>query len=109
MAGQNRLHMTEVVRQPVDTTDMLPAFGQGPLTIECCAGDDHVARLLAPLNHEATEHQMTAERAFLAVPDGSCQTPIAGLSEFAGDRVHLRGEIFRLDGSKLDDATQRGC
>ncbi|MFV2038330.1 MAG: hydroxymethylbilane synthase, partial [Paracoccaceae bacterium] len=39
--------------------------------------------------------------------DGSCQTPIAGLAELAGDRLRLRGEILRTDGSQTwtDDQT----
>ena len=43
---------------------------------------------------------LAAERAFLAGLDGSCQTPIAGLAELDGDRLRLRGEILRPDGSE---------
>ena len=109
MAGLNRLHMADVARQPIDTADMLPAVGQGALVIERRAGDDQVAQLLAPLNDEATERQMAAERAFLAILDGSCQTPIAGLAEIAGDRIRLRGEILRLDGSEVISASDEAA
>ena len=43
---------------------------------------------------------LAAERAFLAGLDGSCHTPIAGLAELDGDRLRLRGEILRPDGSE---------
>jgi hydroxymethylbilane synthase len=33
------------------------------------------------------------------VLDGSCQTPIAGLAEITGDRIALRGEVLRPDGT----------
>ena len=39
-----------------------------------------------------------AERAFLAVLDGSCRTPIAGLAEIHGDRLRFRGLILSPDG-----------
>ena len=42
---------------------------------------------------------MAAERAFLAALDGSCETPIAGLSELQGSKMGLRGEVLRPDGS----------
>lgn len=105
MAGLNRLHMADAIGRPIATADMLPAIGQGALIVERRAGDDPVAELLAPLNDEVTERQMAAERAFLAILDGSCQTPIAGLSEIAGDRIRLRGEILRLDGSEVISAS----
>ncbi|MCW5709271.1 hydroxymethylbilane synthase [Shinella sp.] len=105
VAGLNRLHMSGAVGRPIDTADMLPAVGQGALMIERRADDAHVAELLAPLDDAATGCQMAAERAFLAVLDGSCQTPIAGLSEIIGNRIHLRGEILRLDGSEVISAS----
>ena len=79
---------------------MLPAIAQGAIGIEQRAGDDRVAALLAAIHDAATGHRLAAERAFLAGLDGSCQTPIAGLAELDGDRLRLRGEILRPDGSE---------
>jgi hydroxymethylbilane synthase len=58
-----------------------------------------VAALLAAIHHRDTGLRLAAERAFLARLDGSCQTPIGGLAELDGDRLRLRGEILRPDGS----------
>jgi hydroxymethylbilane synthase len=99
MAGLDRLGL-DVPRQPVDPDEMLPAVAQGAIGIEARAGDERVALLLAPVHDAATGHRLAAERAFLAGLDGSCQTPIAGLAELAGDRLRLRGEILRPDGSE---------
>ena len=100
MAGLNRLGMADLARAPLAVEEMLPAVGQGALVIERREQDAAMAALIAPLHDAATAGQMAAERAYLARLDGSCQTPIAGLAEIAGDRLRLRGEILRPDGSE---------
>jgi hydroxymethylbilane synthase len=98
-AGLNRLH-AGVQARPVPPEAMLPALAQGAIGIERRAGDARVAALLAPLHDRETGLRLAAERAFLLTLDGSCQTPIAGLADIEGDRLRLRGEILRPDGSR---------
>lgn len=100
MAGLNRLGAQNVPVQPIDPKTMLPAVAQGAIGIERRQGDNQTAEMLAALHHGPTGHQLSAERAFLAALDGSCQTPIAGLAELDGGRLLLRGEILRTDGSE---------
>lgn len=100
MAGLRRLGMTEIATAPIGTEDMLPAVAQGAIGIEQRLDDDRVAELLAPIHDAATGIRLAAERAFLAGLDGSCQTPIGGLATLDGDRLALRGEILRPDGSE---------
>ncbi len=107
MAGLNRLGRTDVPCTPIAPDDMLPAVAQGAIGIERRADDSATAELLAAIHDTATGQRLTAERAFLAGLDGSCETPIAGLAELDGGRLRLRGEILRTDGSEAlaDDAT----
>jgi hydroxymethylbilane synthase len=100
MAGLRRLGMAAVARAPIEPEDMLPAVAQGCIGIEQRLGDDRISALLAPIHDRPTGLRLAAERAFLLGLDGSCQTPIAGLAEIAGDRLRLRGEILRPDGSE---------
>ncbi len=100
MAGLNRLGMTDVARGPIAPDDMLPAVAQGAIGIERREDDARVAALLAPLHDGPTGLRLAAERAFLAELDGSCETPIAGLAVIDGERLWLRGEILRPDGSE---------
>ena len=109
MAGLRRLGMEEVARRPIDPSDMLPAVAQGAIGIERRAGDGRVDALLAPLRDRETGLRLTAERAFLARLDGSCETPIAGLAELDGDRLRLRGEILAPDGSARHGGEERGA
>lgn len=105
MAGLNRLGLLPgLPAAPVGTDDLLPAIAQGAIGVERRSDDIGAADLLAAIGDPVTLRRVTAERAFLAALDGSCQTPIAGLAEIDGGTLRLRGEILRLDGSEaLDD------
>ncbi|WP_071673832.1 hydroxymethylbilane synthase [Nioella nitratireducens] len=107
MAGLRRLGMVEVARGGMSPEDMLPAVAQGAIGIERRADDARTATMLAAIHDRDTGLRLAAERAYLAGLDGSCETPIAGLAELDGDRLRLRGEILRPDGSEVlsDDVT----
>ncbi|MCV2863467.1 hydroxymethylbilane synthase [Albidovulum sediminicola] len=100
MAGLNRLGMGRIARAAIAPEDMLPAVAQGAIGIERRLADGDAAGLLAAIHHGQTGERLSAERAFLAELDGSCETPIAGLALHDGDGLWLRGEILRPDGSE---------
>ncbi|WP_374634606.1 hydroxymethylbilane synthase [Paracoccus sp. (in: a-proteobacteria)] len=101
MAGLSRLDMQHVARGAVEPGEMLPAVAQGCIGVERREGDGRIQTMLAAIADRDSGLRVTAERAFLKRLDGSCQTPIAGLAELSGDRLHLRGEILRPDGSEV--------
>jgi hydroxymethylbilane synthase len=90
------------------TDDWLPAPGQGAIAITARAGDTATLARLAAIDHGATSAALSAERAFLAVLDGSCRTPIGGLAQIDGDRLRFRGIIVRPDGSVFHEAERSG-
>ncbi len=101
MAGLSRLgRLQDVPAHAIAPDDMLPAVAQGAIGIERRMDDSRVAALLVPIHDGPTGQRLAAERAFLAALDGSCETPIAGLAELDGDRLRLRGEVLRPDGSE---------
>lgn len=108
MAGLKRLNMAHVVRSAIDPGDMLPAVAQGAIGIERRMDDEAIAALLHPLNDVTTSQRVAAERAFLTRSDGSCETPIGGYAELEGNRLHLRGEILRPDGSEIVRGERKG-
>jgi len=69
--------------------------------VETRAGDDRVNALLAPLNDRNTQLRVAAERACLAVLDGSCRTPIAAFAELEGEVMRLRALIALPDGAQV--------
>ncbi|WBU57779.1 hydroxymethylbilane synthase [Paracoccus sediminicola] len=108
MAGLNRLGEPEIARGAIAPEEMLPAIAQGAIGVERRREDDRVAALLAAIAHEDTRLRVSAERAFLAALDGSCETPIAGLALLEGDRLWLRGEILLPDGSQVFRGEREG-
>ena len=109
MAGLNRLDMADVPRWAVSPDDMLPAVAQGAIGIERRADDLRATQMLAAIHDGPTGQRLAAERSFLAHLDGSCETPIGGLAELDGDRIRLRGEILRTDGTQVFADEARGA
>lgn len=99
-AGLRRLGQDDLADRAIEPGQMLPAVAQGAIGIECREDDAETRALLDAINDVPTGRRLSAERAFLAGLDGSCRTPIAGLAEIDGDRLHFRGEIIRPDGSE---------
>ncbi len=108
MAGLNRLGMAHVAASAIEVDEMLPAVAQGAIGIERREDDDRAAEMLAAIHDGPTGDRLRSERAFLAHLDGSCETPIAGLATLDGDRLHLRGEILRTDGSEALSGEREG-
>ncbi|MBT3553700.1 MAG: hydroxymethylbilane synthase [Rhodospirillaceae bacterium] len=108
-AGLNRLGRAADITSFVAPSDMLPAVGQGALAATCRDGDKRSQVYLSALTHWPTAVAVSAERAMLAVLDGSCQTPIAGYGETDGDgTLRLRGLIARPDGTETAEAERTG-
>ncbi len=109
LAGLNRLGMAEAATEIIDTDEILPAVGQGAVGIACRSEDERSRAWLAPLNHESTVQQVSAERAFLRVLDGSCRTPIAALAKVQADGVlFLQGLVAQPDGAKIIETFRQG-
>ncbi len=108
-AGLRRLGQGDLVTSLMDLENFLPAVGQGAIGIEARLGDEETARILAPIHHAETESRLLLERAYLAEMDGSCRTPIAGLSHVEGDRIRFRGEVIKPDGSQTHTVKVKAC
>jgi hydroxymethylbilane synthase len=108
LAGLKRLGLTEHAAAVLEIDEFLPAVGQGAIGIETREDDENTRTMLAPINHPATAVALTAERAFLAVLDGSCRTPIGGHATVTGDALSFRGMIVKPDGSEAFEASREG-
>jgi len=108
LAGLKRLGLTEHATNIMSAEEFLPAAGQGAIGIESRAGDSRVRDILARIDHADTSTAVACERAFLAVLDGSCKTPIAGHAMISGNAVQFRGLIARPDGTAAHDISGTG-
>lgn len=107
-AGLKRLGIPQHATNVMSIDEFLPAVGQGAIGIEARENDSRVRDILARINHTDTFTALTCERAFLAVLDGSCKTPIAGHATVTADVVHFRGLIARPDGAAAHDIAGNG-
>ena len=108
IAGLKRLRLAEKATVILQPEEMLPAVCQGTIGVECREDVAATSDLLSKINHTETQSRTQAERAFLAVLDGSCRTPIGGLATIDGSTLSFRGLIVRPDGSEVHVTQQDG-
>lgn len=107
-AGLKRLGLADVVTSLLEPEEFLPAVGQGAICIESRENDAETLRLLAAIHDPETQVRLDAERAFLAVLDGSCRTPIGGLALVDGEKISFRGTVLKPDGSEVHSIAREG-
>jgi hydroxymethylbilane synthase len=98
-AGLARLGLLERADDMMDLDQWLPATGQGVIAVTAREEDGEMRGRLALASHHETFLALAAERAFLAVLDGSCRTPIGAYSTREGETLTLLGEILSPDGA----------
>jgi hydroxymethylbilane synthase len=108
MAGLNRLGRADAATSVLGVDVFPPAVGQGAIAICARADNDRIRELLQLIVHSETGSALAAERAFLAVLDGSCRTPIAGHAVVSGGNLQFYGLILRPDGSAGLETTRHG-
>ena len=109
LAGLKRLGLADVATQTLAADEFIPAVGQGIIAIEARADDGATLAALEAINHADSMAALVTERAFLAVLDGSCRTPIAGYATVASGRVRFRGLIAKPDGSVVHETEREGA
>jgi hydroxymethylbilane synthase len=108
VAGLKRLGRATAATAVLSLDEMLPAVAQGAIGVEQRVDDSRARELLAAIDHAPTTIAVAAERAMLAVLDGSCRTPIAGHASITGATMRLRGLIALPDGTESHAAEDSG-
>jgi hydroxymethylbilane synthase len=108
VAGLKRLGLERHATRVMSEAEFLPAGGQGAIAIETRTDDDSTNERLARIDHADTAAAVTLERAFLAVLDGTCKTPIAAHATVDGDSIAFRGLIATPDGRAAHEIERRG-
>ncbi|SEQ24929.1 hydroxymethylbilane synthase [Devosia sp. YR412] len=108
MAGLNRLGEGHRATAPLDPEIFMPAPAQGAIGIAVRSDDARMAALVEALDHVPTHTAITAERAMLAVLDGSCRTPVGALTTLSNGTLTLKGQILSLDGKTSFESAATG-
>jgi hydroxymethylbilane synthase len=82
--------------------EILPAPGQGAMSIQCRSDANVTLNLLTAIDHLPTSLAVSAERVFLAGLGGGCAVPVAAYAEVASQtsKITLTGLVSSLDGKK---------
>ena len=107
-AGLRRLGLDGHITAMLPLDAFPPACGQGAVAIECREDDARIRDLIAAINDAETSHAVTCERAFLAVLDGSCRTPIAGYARVNDGELRFDGLLLSADGLETYEASVSG-
>ncbi len=100
LAGLRRMGLEDEVTAVVHPGVMLPAAGQGAIGVTCRSGDEDAAALLKAIDHGPTRRCVEAERAVLAVLDGSCRSPVAALARLEGAMLLVEAMVLSPDGQR---------
>ncbi|UXN74536.1 hydroxymethylbilane synthase [Devosia sp. A8/3-2] len=108
VAGLNRLGEGHRATALLDPEIFMPAPARGAIGLAVRPDDTRIAELVAALDHAPTHTSIAAERAMLAVLDGSCRTPVGALSRLEGGTLTLKGQILSLDGKTAFESAATG-
>lgn len=108
VAGLKRLGLLPAATAILDPEEFVPAVGQGAIGIETRADDAKTRALVEAIGDADTAAALAAERAFLAVLDGSCRTPIGGHAKIEGGTLRFRGIVVKPDGSEAFEVVRDG-
>jgi len=99
-AGINRASLFDnAFMTLIDVQAMLPAPGQGALSLQCRRDDAATRDRLVSLNDTDAAECVDAERALVAALEGDCHSPIAALATISGDRMELTAAVGARDGT----------
>jgi hydroxymethylbilane synthase len=109
LAGLKRLGLEARATTIMEVTEFLPAVAQGAIAIETRTDDSRSRDVLAHIDHTDTSTAIACERAFLALLDGSCKTPIGGHATIDKSILQFRGLIVKPDGSSSHQTSVAGA
>jgi hydroxymethylbilane synthase len=74
--------------------DFVPAGGQGVIALQVRRDDEQARRLVAPINDEPTRLSLRAEREFLRLLDGDCDSPVGVHGSITDGKLRLQAQVF---------------
>jgi hydroxymethylbilane synthase len=104
VSGLERIGRSDVITEVLSTETMCPPIGAGVLALQCREDDTSTIDIVSALNDPGTHREATAERMFLHVLQGHCNSPIAGYAKASRGDLSLRACVFSPDGKTVLNA-----
>jgi hydroxymethylbilane synthase len=100
-AGMHRLELDGEITALLSFEELLPAVGQGIMTVECREDNREARELLSAIDDAEARAAALCERAMLRRLRGGCQVPVGAHAAIEPERLRLQGLVASLDGSQL--------
>jgi hydroxymethylbilane synthase len=92
-AGLERLGL-EVKMESLSEDDFVPAGGQGVIALQIRRDDERLLRLARVISHQPTLLCLRAEREFLRLLEGDCDSPVGVRATMMGEKLRLQAQVF---------------
>ena len=99
-AGIHSSKLDKNLSQIFSTKEIIPSVGQGVVALQCRKNDTEIIKLLNNVNHKSTNICITAERQFLKVLEGDCETAVGAIANLQNENINLEAELFSIDGKQ---------
>ena len=99
-AGIKSLKLDKKISQIFSTKEIIPSVGQGVVALQCRKNDFETIQLLKKINHKLTNICVMAERQFLKILEGDCETAVGAIANIKDKNIILEAELFSIDGKQ---------
>ena len=93
-AGVKSLNLENKISITFETSEILPAVGQGIIAVQCKKEDKLILDIIKKINDNETSLCAKAERQMLQTIGGNCETAVGGLAEIHNDNLKLKAQLF---------------
>jgi hydroxymethylbilane synthase len=93
-SGTIQIESTNFSVEILPTEDFLPAGGQGVIALEVRSNDQKTKRFVDAINDHGTLTCLRAEREFLRLLQGDCDSPVGVQARCEGDSLRMRAQVF---------------
>ena len=93
-AGVKSLNLENKISIIFETSEILPAVGQGIIAVQCRKEDKLILDIIKKINDNETSLCAKAERQMLQTIGGNCETAVGGLAEIHNDNLKLKAQLF---------------
>ncbi|MFI9228274.1 hydroxymethylbilane synthase [Streptomyces rimosus] len=105
VSGLERIGRREVITEVLSAETLCPPIGAGILALQCREDDTGTIDAVSALGDRDAFREATAERMFLHVLQGHCNSPIAGYAKTERNgELSLRACVFTPDGKTVLNA-----
>ncbi|NEB82489.1 hydroxymethylbilane synthase [Streptomyces sp. SID14478] len=107
VSGLERIGRPDLATEVLSTERMCPPIGAGILALQCREDDRATLDTVSGLGDRDTWREATAERMFLHVLQGHCNSPVAGYARVGRTgELALRACVFTPDGKRVLNAQE---